>query len=135
MTRPTAAIAAFPDRPPRVRSAITNGTRLPGGIDPNSPRGRRFVDIVADLTQLAGGELDQARRVEVQNIAANQLRLEDLQGAVLRGEDVADEQLVRLSNSVARALTALRRKAPQPRRRGALPHGAPHPLARPEVAE
>lgn len=127
MRRPLPAVTPPPGRIASTRSRVSNGG-LPDGVRAQSPEGRRFVDIVLDLTAELGGELSAAEALQVRAIAGLIVHAEQLQAAVLKGEAVDSEQLVRVSNSASRLIATLKRaKAPQPRRRGQ-PLAA-HPLA------
>jgi len=112
MSRPASVPDLTGKRPPHARSAVSNGTRLPGGVSASSAEGRRFVDIMGDLTAQMGGALGPAEQLQVRTIAGLMLHVEQLQGAMLRGEAVDSEQITRASNSAARMLSALRRKVP-----------------------
>ncbi|MGA7324901.1 MAG: hypothetical protein WBX25_10555 [Rhodomicrobium sp.] len=88
------------------RSAITNGSLL--GVDKRTATGRRYHDLITEFSrEIAGdGELTQAEMVLVRQAAAVTIRMEALQLAIVNGTGaaVADEDLVRLSNSLARIL-------------------------------
>ena len=130
LTRSQAAAERPASRPPSARSAVSNGTKLPGGVSACSAAGRRFVDIIGDLTAELGGYLGPAEELQVRTVAGMMLHVEALQGAMLKGEVVDSEEITRASGLAARMLNALKRKAPSSRRRSAIPHGAPHPLAK-----
>lgn len=106
-TRNTAAT-----RLPTVRAAISNGKGMLPGIDGRSAAARRYRDLVADLAADLGGEaaLTSAELALVRQAAATTMRAEQLQAAIVRGETVTSDDLVRLSNASARILGALRSK-------------------------
>jgi hypothetical protein len=119
LTRPAAAPDLTGKRPPHARSAISNGSKLPGGVSASSPEGRRYRDVVHDLTAELGGTLTAAEQLQVSTIAGLVVHAERLQGEMLRGEAVDTEQLTRVSNSAARLLNALRKKVAVQARRPA----------------
>jgi hypothetical protein len=99
-------------KPPTVRAAVSNGSHLLPGIDGRSASARRYRDLVTDLAGDLGGEtaLTSAELALVRQAAATTMRAEQLQAAIVRGESVASDELVRLSNASARILVALRGK-------------------------
>jgi len=56
-----------------------------------------------------GGALTPAEVLQVRTIAGLTVHAEQMQAAVLRGEPVDTEQLTRLSNTLVRAISGLRR--------------------------
>ena len=95
------------------RSRVTNGSALLHGIDGRSASARRYRDLQISFADDLGGAaaLTEADKSLVRQAAALTVKSEEMQGAIIRGEPVDDEQLVRLTNAASRALTALRRKA------------------------
>ncbi len=96
--------------PTQWRSAITNGTSL--GVDKRTATGRRYRDLISEFSrEVAGGEqLTQAEMVLVRQAAAITIRMEILQVEIVNGSSAtADEDLVRLSNSLARILGQITR--------------------------
>lgn len=92
------------------RSAKTNGTRLLDGIDGRSKAARRFRDLVtaycAELkTDMAG--LTESQRSTVRQAAGVAVQCEAMQTAIVRGDAIDVEQLVRLNNLFARLMTSL----------------------------
>lgn len=112
--RPPSATVTPARRIPSARAAASNGG-LPGGVSPSSAAGRRFRDVVEDLTAELGGQLAHAEVLQVRTIAGLVVHAEQLQAAMLKGEPVDSEQLIRVSNSAARMLTALKRTRIVPR--------------------
>jgi len=82
------------------------------GIDGRSAAARRYRDLTIAFAADLGGpdKLSEADKALIRQAAALMVRTEDLQGAIVRGDEVDDEQIVRLTNAVARALAAIRRK-------------------------
>ncbi|WP_413989363.1 hypothetical protein ACMDCR_25840 [Labrys okinawensis] len=112
-------------RPPRTRSAISNGSLLPRDIDKRSATARRFVDLILAFTEDLGGEaaLSQAERALIRQAAASVVASEKMQHSIIRGDDIDFEQLTRVSNVSARLLQRLgikrRTKEPAPGQRWA----------------
>lgn len=96
-----------------ARSAVSNGTRLVTGVDGRSAPARRFRDLVRQFTEELGGDaiMSEPMRAMVRQAAAVTIEAERLQGAILRGEDVDTEQLVRVSNVQMRLMNGLKAKA------------------------
>jgi hypothetical protein len=99
------------------RSRITNGTRLLEGIDGRTPSARRFRDLIESFSCDLGGmeRLTEAERALVKQAASVTIRAEQLQAAIVRGEVVDPDELIRLSNTSRRLLASIRRRAaPKP---------------------
>ncbi|MGV8954685.1 MAG: hypothetical protein ACOH2M_26545 [Cypionkella sp.] len=82
------------------RSAVSNGTRMFDGVDGRSPAARRFRDLVAAYCTDLGRAyevLSEAERNTIRQAATCQLQSETLQAALVRGEKVETDQLVRLA--------------------------------------
>jgi hypothetical protein len=91
-------------RPKKLRSAMTNDPfRLPG-IDMRTGRGRRWRDIVDALI----AEFGSANPVGLRELAGLKFSLEETQAEVVKGNGKAREDLVRLSNLLARREAAMR---------------------------
>ena len=92
------------------RSAISNGTRLIEGVDGRSPAARRFRDLVEAYCQALGQPFDrlgEATRNTVRQAVSAQLHSEQMQSAIVRGEPVDSDQMVRVSNLSVRLLRSL----------------------------
>jgi hypothetical protein len=111
---------AIAELPSRSRSRLTNGATLLGGVNGKSAEARRYRDLYLAFVAEAGGDavVTEAERALCRQAAALTLRSERLQAAIVRGEAVDDEQIVRITNSAARALSALRRRRSKPRAPG-----------------
>jgi hypothetical protein len=86
---------------------------LPAGIDGRTSTARRFRDLVTELSiELGKGrQLTAGNRNSIRQVAAIQLRLEQLQARVVAGGDGVDnDALIRLSSESRRAFAALRRR-------------------------
>jgi hypothetical protein len=103
-------------RPPSARSKVANGKQLVGGIDGRSAGARRFKDLCTDLAADLGGDLGEAQRLEIRTVAGIVVHAEQLTAAMINGQKVDTEQLIRLANTANRMLNALRSKR-QPRKR------------------
>jgi hypothetical protein len=117
------------ERSRTIRSRITNGTDMLAGIDARSAPARRYRDLCQSLADDLGGaaSLTTAQTALVRQAAAMLVQSEAFQSAILNGEIVDSEQLVRLSNSAVRILSrlGLKRKAVHtPSRLDAMLNGA-----------
>jgi hypothetical protein len=79
------------------------------GVDMRSPSGRRFRDLVAGFAEELGGveALGHAELALVRQAAMEVLRIELLQGALMRGKRVDHAELTRAGNCVSRVLGQL----------------------------
>ena len=91
-------------RPKKLRSGLTNNPHRLDGVDMRTQRGRRYRDIVDALI----AEFGTANPVGLRELAGLKFSLEQTQADVIRGIASAREDLVRLSNLVARRETTLR---------------------------
>ncbi len=97
----------------KARSVLTNDPRRLPGVSMRSPRGRRFRDIVETLMAEYGADCDPVRLREV---AGLKFSAEETQARVVHGDARAVEDLVRLSNLIARRETELRVRHQPPKR-------------------
>jgi hypothetical protein len=97
---------------PTARSRTTNGKQLLAGIDGRSAEARRYRDLCLSFADDLGGAagLTESQRALVRQAAALTVQSEKLQGAMLRGEAIDDEQMTRVANSLSRTLARLGRK-------------------------
>jgi hypothetical protein len=95
-------------RSAHVRSKITNQLRASlSGVDGRSERGRRWRDILEALIAEYGlGWPDRLRE-----LASLKLSLEATQAAVINGDTLRSEDLVRLANLITRRERELKAKA------------------------
>jgi hypothetical protein len=100
---------------PRTRSMVTNQSKLLHGVDGRSTTARRFRDLIADYAREAGGSavLSPAELGMVRQAAAMTLRAEQLQAAIVRGEPVLADEMIRLSSEARRVLAGLRKRHPR----------------------
>jgi hypothetical protein len=99
-------------RKPTARSRVTNGKELLANIDGRSTEARRYRDLCLSFADDLGGAagLTESQRALVRQAAALSVQSEKLQAAMIRGEDVSDEQMTRVANSLSRTLSRLGRK-------------------------
>jgi hypothetical protein len=100
-----------PPRPLSQRSGLTNNPYRLDGVDMRTERGRRYRDIVDALI----AEFGSANPVGLRELAGLKFTLEQTQAAVVAGDQRAREDLVRISNLVARR-EAVMREAARPAR-------------------
>lgn len=97
------------------RSRLTNGTRLLEGIDGRSAPARRFRDLVRSYSRDLGGVegLTPAELTLVRQAAALTMRAEELQGAIVRGETIDPDELIRIASASRRTFAGIRKRAPK----------------------
>ena len=91
----------------RTRSAVTNRSRAHQNTDERSAGARRFRDLVEAYEAEIGGTLSESETGLVRQAAALALRCEQLQAAIVRGEIVDDDLLIRISGTAKRLLGAI----------------------------
>src|SRR5271167_2328932 len=79
---------------------------------------RRFNELTVLFARELGITPTTAEREQLRQAAALVLRAEQLQHAIIRGEQVATDELIRLSSESRRVLAGLRKRAGAPARRG-----------------
>jgi len=85
-------------RSKKLRSGFTNNPFKLDGVDMRSPRGRRYRDIVDALIL----EFGASNPVGLRELAGLKFTLEQTQAAVVAGDQTKCDDLVRISNLVAR---------------------------------
>ena len=109
----SADIASVIPKASRVRSAVSNGSKLLANVDGRSATARRYRDLISDLLREGGeGALSAAEFGLVRQAAAITLQAELLQARIVRGEAVSAGALIRLSSEARRILASLRERAP-----------------------
>lgn len=93
------------------RSAVSNRSRILDGVDGRSAGARRFRDICRSYEEEAGGVVSEVERDLIRQAAGLTLRAEQLQSAIVRGEAVNNDELIRLSSTSKRILEAIHAKA------------------------
>jgi hypothetical protein len=125
------------------RSEVSNGTRLLQNVDGRSSSARRFRDLVRAFELEVGGVLTEADRGLIRQAASLQLKGEMLQAALVRGEDVDADQIIRIAGTSRRILGAISAKAAKRKPQGqdmlqaylAEHYSAPDDVAEPEALE
>ena len=100
-------------RPDLGLDKVSNGTRLLAGrVDLRSAAARRYRHLIATFTAEIGGNPTELERGLIKQAAALTLKSEDLQAAIVAGQDGADpDAIIRLSSEIRRILTTLKGKA------------------------
>jgi hypothetical protein len=93
------------------RSAVTNGKRTLIGVKGSSKFGRRYRDLVEAYSTEVGGELSQTEMAMIKQAAALAIQSEMMQAAIINGEPVNSDDLIRISSEVRRIVDALRERA------------------------
>jgi hypothetical protein len=124
--RPAESVAApSAGRVASVRNSSAGIAPLVGklrGINGNSVLARRFREIATMIADDLGGpdKLSEPTKILVRQAATLTLRIEAQQSRVVGGEDVDDEELVRLSNVLGRTLQRLGLKREPAKREASL---------------
>lgn len=94
-----------------TRSRQSNGKQLLPSVDGRTTTARRYRDICRSYEAECGTPVSEVERDMIRQAAGLTLRAEQLQAAIVRGEAVDDDQLIRLSSTARRLLTAIAAKA------------------------
>lgn len=95
------------------RSAVSNGTRLflqKRGIDYRTLTVRRFKDLIRAYSE-EYEVVSEADTSLIRMAAGLTLKSEQLQAAMVRGEHVKEDDLIRLTGTTHRVLSTLKRRA------------------------
>ena len=95
------------------RSAVSNRSRLLEKVDGRSATARRFRDICRAYEIELGGPVSELERDLIRQAAGLTLRSEQMQAAIVRGEPVDNDQLIRISSTARRVLETISSKAAQ----------------------
>jgi hypothetical protein len=90
--------------PSKALDKVSNGTRMLAHVDMRSAAGRRFRHLVEAYSAELGPELSEAELSLVRQACALQLQAERMQGAIVRGETIDADQLIRVSSTSKRLL-------------------------------
>ena len=101
-------------------AAVTNRSRLLDGVDGRTATARRFRDICRAYEKELGGISSEVERDLIKQAAGLTLRSEQMQAAIIRGEEIDNDQLIRLSSTAKRVLEVITEKAAK---RKAVPAG------------
>ena len=96
---------------PTTKSKVSNGTRLLQNVDGRSSSARRFRDLVRAYKTECGGNLTEVERGLIRQAAALTFKAESLQSDLVNGNPVDGDQLIRLTGTAKRILTAIGEKA------------------------
>jgi hypothetical protein len=96
---------------PTSRSKVSNGTRLLQNVDGRSSSARRFRDLVRAYEAEVGGNLTEVERGLIRQAAALTFKAETLQSDLVNGNPVDGDQLIRLTGTAKRILSAIGEKA------------------------
>ena len=90
---------------------VSNGTRMLAHVDMRSAAGRRFRHLVDAYSAELGNDLSEAELSLIRQACALQLQAERMQGAIVRGEAVDSDALIRISSTSKRLLGIIAGKA------------------------
>ena len=102
-----------------ARSRVSNRSRILPGVDGRSATARRFRDICRSYELEAGGDVSEVERDLIRQAAGLVVRGEQMQAALIRGEPVNNDELVRISSTAKRLLETIRAKADKRKPNGA----------------
>jgi hypothetical protein len=91
----------------RAYDRVSNGRLLSPGIDLRSAGGRRFRFLVQSYAAELGGELTEPERALVRQAVALQMQAEAMQEAIVAGEKVDADLLIRVSSTSKRLLSII----------------------------
>jgi hypothetical protein len=94
-----------------ARSRVSNRSRILPGVDGRSATARRFRDICRSYELEAGDNVTEVERDPIRQAAGLVVRGEQMQAALIRGEPVNNDELVRISSTAKRLLETIRAKA------------------------
>lgn len=101
-------MAAAPYKRPRQTG---DGIELPRSADGRTLNSRRFRSLCDAFAAEFGGQLTEVDRSLIAQAAGLTLRAEQLQGAIVRGETISNDELVRITSTARRLLETIRAKA------------------------
>ena len=91
----------------RALDKVSNGTCLLPDVDMRSASGRRFRHLVGAYSDELGNNLSEAELSLIRQAVALQLEAERMQAAIVRGEAVDADQLIRVSSTSKRLLNII----------------------------
>lgn len=123
---------SFDPMPSKVRSRVSNGSKLLAKVDGRSADARRYRDLVISFADDLGGvdKLTEAEKALCRQAAASIVAAERVQAEIVAGRDVDLEQLTRLTNVTTRLLGRLRARQKPARPTSPLAAHFSNPLAR-----
>lgn len=93
------------------QSRVTNGRWILEGVDNRLPMARRFRDLCKAYAAEAGGNLSESEKGLIRQAACMSIRAEALQAAIVSGEIVSADDVIRLSSEARRTLQPIIAKA------------------------
>jgi hypothetical protein len=87
---------------------VTNGRWVLEGVDMRSQAGRRFRDLCNAFAGEIGEALTESEKAVVRQCAGMTLQAEAQQSALVRGEPVDGDLIVRMTSEVRRIIAALK---------------------------
>jgi hypothetical protein len=94
----------------RIRHT-SHGIELPRTADGRTIAARRFQHLVEAYSRELGGELSPAEKSLITQAATLQMEAEQLQEAIVRGETIDSDRLIRLSGTSRRLLQIIASKS------------------------
>ena len=96
-----------------ARDKISNGTRiLPVGVDMRTATGRRLKYLIRSFHEaLGGGDISEIELAQLRQVATLTLKAEQVSAALVRGESIDADQLIRINSEIRRILQQLGVKA------------------------
>lgn len=96
-------------RPPRLRSAVTNGTRLFADGSHEGPWARRFRDLVQLHEQDLGTResLSEGQRSLCRRVATLEIELEQMEGRLSKGDGIDLDLYNRMTGTLGRTIDRL----------------------------
>jgi hypothetical protein len=109
LENPSADRPATVTKPPRVRSAVTNGRRMFVDGDGTSAWSRRYRDLVAGHVADLGGRdmLSEAELSLIKRASAIEVELEFFEGRLSRGDSIDLDLFTRSASHLRRILETL----------------------------
>jgi hypothetical protein len=89
------------------RDRVSNGRLSSGDVDLRSAPARRFRYLVSAYSSELGDGLTELERATVRQAATVQIEIERLQAAMLKGDSIDPDMIIRLSSEHRRLLGAL----------------------------
>jgi hypothetical protein len=96
---------------------MANGSTILAGVDGRSLEARRFRDLCVAYSAALGGfeALSEDDAAIVRQAAGVTMQTEAMQAAIVRGDPVDAEQVVRLTNVLTRLLALIKKRHPPKR--------------------
>lgn len=92
------------------KSRVTNGRWILDGVDNRSPQARRFRDLCVAYASEVGTDPSEVEKGLIRQAAAMTLRAEALQVAIVRGEPIPADEVIRITTEARSALQSIMSK-------------------------